>query len=134
MERDGGADCYRRFLRGDKSGLEELLALYKRALVLFIDGYVRDFALAEDIGVDVFFEKERIHSMDASASLIFSLLAALAQDESRSISENVRWGYMQRYAQGKHRLGNNRLLGYDMDAEGKLRPNQDAWIVQMAFE
>lgn len=56
MDRDDGIGCYRRFLAGDRSGLEELLALYRRALVLFVNGYVRDAALAEDIAIDVFFE------------------------------------------------------------------------------
>lgn len=56
MDRDDGISCYRRFLAGDRSGLEELLALYRRALVLFVNGYVRDAALAEDIAIDVFFE------------------------------------------------------------------------------
>ena len=140
---DGGrsglrAECrpeFQRLMTDARAGRIDLILVksisrFSRNLVE-CQGYVQEL---RSLGVDVFFEKERIHSMDASASLIFSLLAALAQDESRSISENVRWGYMQRYAQGKHRLGNNRLLGYDMDAEGKLRPNQDAWIVQMAFE
>ena len=140
---DGGrsglrAECrpeFQRLMTDARAGRIDLILVksisrFSRNLV-DCQGYVQEL---RSLGVDVFFEKERIHSMDVSASLIFSLLAALAQDESRSISENVRWGYMQRYAQGKHRLGNNRLLGYDMDAEGKLRPNQDAWIVQMAFE
>lgn len=56
MKEDRGIDCYRRFLAGDKEGLEELVAFYQRALLRFIDGYVHDAALAEDIEIDVFFE------------------------------------------------------------------------------
>lgn len=56
MGEDNGIGCYRRFLAGDKEGLEELVALYQRALIAFIDGYVRDEALAEDVEIDVFFE------------------------------------------------------------------------------
>lgn len=54
MGEDNGIGCYRRFLAGDKEGLEELVALYQRALIAFIDGYVRDKALAEDVEIDVF--------------------------------------------------------------------------------
>ena len=42
-------------------------------------------------GIDVFFEKEGISSMDPNAELIFTILCTTAQEESRSISENVRW-------------------------------------------
>ena len=64
---------------------------------------------------------------------IFSMMAAIAQDESRSISQNIRWGYEKRFAQGIHHMGNRRVLGYD-EVNGVLTPNEDAWIVRMAFE
>ncbi len=55
MDKRDGIACYRRFLAGDKSGLEDLLALYRRALLLFVNGFTRDFALAEDVVSEVFF-------------------------------------------------------------------------------
>ena len=84
--------------------------------------------------VEVLFEREGISSMDPSSDLIFSLLAAIAQDESRSISENVKWTVRKNFEKGIFRLGNNRVLGYDTDASGKLIPNRDAWMVRMAFD
>ena len=84
-------------------------------------------------GVEVRFEKERLSSLDASSEMIFSMMAAIAQDESRSISQNIRWGYEKRFAQGIHHMGNRRVLGYD-EVNGVLTPNEDAWIVRMAFE
>ena len=56
MDRKDGLGCYRRFLAGDKSGLEDLLALYRRALLLFVNEFTRDAALAEDVVSDVVFE------------------------------------------------------------------------------
>lgn len=61
------------------------------------------------------------------------MMAAIAQDESRSISQNIRWGYEKRFAQGIHHMGSNQVLGYD-EVDGVLTPNGDAWIVRMAFE
>ena len=84
-------------------------------------------------GVEVRFEKERLSSLDASSEMIFSMMAAIAQDESRSISQNIRWGYEKRFAQGIHHMGSNQVLGYD-EVDGVLTPNGDAWIVKMAFE
>ncbi|MBQ8323191.1 MAG: RNA polymerase sigma factor [Clostridia bacterium] len=51
---DNGIELYRRFLNGDERGLEELIALYQHGLLRFIYGYVRDFALAEDILQETF--------------------------------------------------------------------------------
>ena len=41
---------------------------------------------------EVYFEKENIHTMDAKGELMITIMSSLAQEESRSISENVRWG------------------------------------------
>ncbi len=83
--------------------------------------------------VEVRFEKEGISSLDPSAGFVFSLLAAVAQDESRSISENIRWRYANRFAKGDYNIGSNRIFGYD-SVDGKLTPNKDAWVVKRIFE
>lgn len=86
-------------------------------------------------GVEVRFERERISSFDPTSDFVFSLLSAVAQDESRSISENIRWYYRRRFERGEYCLGSNRILGYDTDPKTKkLVPNKDAWIVKLAFE
>ena len=84
-------------------------------------------------GVEVRFEREHLYTLDASVDMIFSMMAAIAQDESRSISENVKWSCQQRGARGVRRLGNNRVLGYD-EVNGQLVPNGNAWIIQKAFQ
>lgn len=53
---DNGASSYHRFLDGDESGLEELLNMYGDNLIYFINGYVKDVSLAEDIMEDTFME------------------------------------------------------------------------------
>ncbi len=88
----------------------------------------------KEIGVEVRFEREQISNMDPTADFIFSILAAVAQEESHSLSENMRWRYKLNFKKGIYRLGNNRILGYDMDKDGKLTPNLDAWIVSYIFD
>lgn len=83
-------------------------------------------------GVSIVFEKERIVSTDPSSSMILSLMAAIAQDESRSISDNVKWANRQRVKRGEYNLGNNRVLGYD-SIDGKPVPNKDAVIIRDIF-
>ena len=55
-------------------------------------------------------------------------------DESRSNSENHRWAIQRRFERGEYKLGNNQILGYDADENGKPVPNGDAWIVQRIFQ
>lgn len=84
-------------------------------------------------GVDVRFEKENLDTANPSCSMMLSFLSTIAQDESRSISENVRWGYRERFKRGEYNLGNNRILGYDC-VDGKLVPNQYAEGVRTIYE
>jgi len=82
--------------------------------------------------VFVRFEKENVNTSDFIAEFVFNLLSAVAQGESRSISDNIRWAHQERIKRGEYNLGNNRILGYDT-VDGKLVPNADAWIVQEIF-
>lgn len=83
-------------------------------------------------GCIVFFEKENIRTDDSTSSFVLSLMSAVAQNESHSISLNVEMGYRSRYQRGEYNLGNNRILGYDC-IRGKLVPNKDADIVRAVF-
>lgn len=76
-------------------------------------------------GVYVRFEKEGLDTANASSSMVFSFLSVIAQNEAKTISDNVKWGYRQRFQRGEYNLGNNRIFGYDTIG-GKLVPNKDA--------
>ena len=52
-------------------------------------------------GVEVYFEKENIYTLDSKGELLIAIMSSLAQEESRSISENVTWGMRKRFADGK---------------------------------
>lgn len=87
----------------------------------------------KEIGVEVCFEREGVSSFDPQADMIFNFLVAVAQEESKSISQNIRWSYEKLAEQGIRHLGNNRVLGYD-EVDGVLTPNEDAWVVRFIFE
>lgn len=82
--------------------------------------------------VTVEFERENLRTDDPTSSFIFSLMAAIAENESRSISENIRWGYQERFKRGEFNLGNNRILGYDT-VDGKLVPNKASNAVKLIY-
>jgi len=54
----------------------------------------------KEVGVGVIFEKENINTLDSKGEVLLSILSSLAQDESRSISENCTWGLRRRFEQG----------------------------------
>ena len=83
-------------------------------------------------GVEVKFEREQISTFDPQSEMIFNFLVTIAQEESKSISQNVRWAYERLAEQGIRHLGNNRVLGFD-EVEGTLTPNEDAWVVKLIF-
>lgn len=58
--------------------------------------------------------------MDAKGEVLLTILSSLAQDESRSISENSFWGIRRRFEQGKYKISTKRFLGYDYDKNDNI--------------
>lgn len=72
------------------------------------------------LNIAVYFEKENINTLDAKGEVLITIMAALAQQESESISANVRLGLQYRNQQGKVQVNTKWFLGYTKDEEGKL--------------
>ena len=69
-------------------------------------------------GIEVYFEKENIWTLDSKGELLITIMSSLAQEESRSISENVTWGQRKRFADGKVSLPYGQFLGYRKGDDG----------------
>lgn len=69
-------------------------------------------------GVEVYFEKENIYTLDSKGELLITIMSSLAQEESRSISENVTWGQRKRFADGKVSMPYKCFLGYKKGEDG----------------
>lgn len=94
--------------------------------------YVR---ILKEKGIAVYFEKENIDTLDTKGEVLLTILSSLAQDESRSISKNSRWGIVRRFQQGKVRVNHKKFMGYDKDENGELVINEkEAEIVRRVFE
>ena len=72
----------------------------------------------KEYGVECIFEKENIHTFDPKSSFILTIMTAMAENESMSISENVTWGMRQGFAQGKIALPYSHFLGYRKGEDG----------------
>ena len=87
----------------------------------------------KDMGVDVFFEEQNIHTMSADGELMLTILASYAQEESLSVSENCKWYWRQRMKQG-NMVGLRRMFGYDI-VGGVITVNPvEAAIVRSIFD
>lgn len=75
-------------------------------------------------GVECYFEKENISTFDGKGELLLTIMASVAQEESRSISENCVWGQRRRFADGKETVPFKRFLGYDRGENGELVINE----------
>ena len=69
-------------------------------------------------GVEIFFEKENIWTFDSKGELLITIMSSLAQEESRSISENTTWGWRKRFADGQINLPYKSFLGYRKGEDG----------------
>lgn len=94
--------------------------------------YVREL---KELGVGVIFEKEGINTLEGSGEVLLTILSSLAQDESRSISENTKWGLRKRYENGEYGISTKRFMGYEKGENGKLIINpKQAKVVKRIYE
>lgn len=88
----------------------------------------------KNLGIEIYFEKENIWTLDSKGELLITIMSSLAQEESRSISENVTWGHRKRFADGKAMLPFSNVLGFERGEDGQILVNKDqALIVKMIF-
>ena len=83
-----------------------------------VDSLVTIRKLKEN-GVECYFEKEGIYTFDGKGELLITIMSSLAQEESRSISENITWGQRKSFSDGKVHLPYKRFLGYEKGEDGR---------------
>lgn len=88
--------------------------------------YIRQL---KEKNIPVYFEKENINTMDAKGEVLLTIMAILAQQESQSLSQNVKLGFQYRYQQGQITVNHNRFLGYTKDEKGQLVIEPDEAVV-----
>ena len=83
------------------------------------------------LGVDVFFEEQNIHTMSADGELMLTILASYAQEESLSVSENMKWRIRRNFEEGKPWSG--LILGYRFQNGQFVVVPEEAEIVKRIF-
>jgi len=85
----------------------------------------------KNLGVDVFFEEQNIHTMSADGELMMTILASYAQEESRSASENQKWRIRANFKSGLP--WNGTILGYRIEDSVYVPLEEEAEVVRQVF-
>ena len=86
----------------------------------------------KELGVDVFFEEQNIHTLSANGEMVLTFLASYAQEESRSVSENQKWRVKKNFEAGLP--WNCTMLGYRHGTDGLVIEPKEKEAVALIFE
>jgi site-specific DNA recombinase len=89
----------------------------------------------KNIGVEVRFEKENIETMSGDGELMLTVLSSFAQEESKNVSDNLKWRVRRKFERGELMINTTRFLGYDKDEYGDLVINPaEAEIIKRIYK
>ena len=111
--------CFKRMIADALNGKIDLIVT--KSVSRFARNTVDSLTTVRDLkdkGVEVYFEKENIWTMDSKGEFLITIMSSIAQEESRSISENVTWGQRKRFADGKVSIPYKHFLGYKKGTDG----------------
>jgi len=84
--------------------------------------------------IAIFFEKEGVNTLESSGELLITILSSQAQEESRNLSENTRWGLVRRFENGIISVNHKKFMGYTKDENDELViVPEEAEIVRRIF-
>ena len=82
--------------------------------------------------IAIYFEKEHINTLESTGELLITILSSQAQEESRNISENVKWGLKRKYEKGEMLV--RRMVGYQKGIDGQLHIiPEEAEVVRLIY-
>ena len=85
--------------------------------------------------VAVVFEKEGINTPEGTGEILLTILSSFAQEESRNISENMRWSVIRRFEKGKVIVNHSKFMGYTKNKNGELIiVPKEAEVVKLVFQ
>lgn len=89
----------------------------------------------KDLDVEVIFENDNISTLSGEGELMLTVLSSFAEEESRSVSENIKWRVRRDFQRGKVHINTVRFFGYDKDGNGNLVINEkEALLVRRIFD
>lgn len=126
-------DEFKRMVADGKAGKFDLILI--KSIARYCRNTVDSLKTARELaacGVVIYFEKENLYSNNPKSELAFTIFSSFAQEESRSISDNVARGYRMKYKTGMAKI--RTAYGYASDGKGGLNIiPEEADIVKRIF-
>ena len=125
---------FQQMIKDAKHGLIDVILV--KSISRFARNAVDTQNIVHDLkahNVEVYFDEQKISSFNRNTEMMLNMMAVVAEHESKSISQNMRWAYQKLAEQGIRHLGNNTVFGYD-EIKGELVPNQNAEYVKIIFQ
>ena len=126
---------FKRMIRDARNGKIDLIIT--KSISRFARNTVDSLSITrylKNMGVEVYFEKENIHTFDPKGEFLLSILSSIAQEESRSISANVTWGMRKNMQNGKVSMAYSNFLGYRKGADGRPEVDpEEARIIRQIY-
>ena len=85
------------------------------------------------LGIEVRFEREHINSLSADGEVMLSILASFAQEESTSLSNNIKWVFQKKFREGQIHSRHS-TLGYRWEGDKMVIVPEEAEIVRFIFD
>ena len=92
--------------------------------------YVKEL---KKLNVNVYFTKENINSMDEKSEFIFTVLSSLAEEESKSISTNLKWSFKKKFEKGEPMFPYTKFLGFNVINKKVVVVLKEALIIKEIF-
>ncbi len=93
--------------------------------------YIREL---KELGIGIYFETQNIDTMTGGGDILITILAAIAEQESRNMSENIKWAFQKKFQEGEVHLVTSTFLGYDRDKDKNIIINEEqAKIVRRIY-
>lgn len=127
-------DSFMKMIKDAKLGIFDLI------IIKDVSRFARDIEITthfirelQECGVGVYFENQNISTYDPNSSLMLSLYATFAQEESIKISASVKFGYRKAIKNG-HVLGSSNITGYKKDNCKLVIVEEEAKLIRRIFE
>ena len=127
-------DDFNRMIRDAKAGLFDFIIT--KEISRFSRSTLDSIKYTQELlehGVGVYFQNDNINTLDTDSEFRLVIMAGVAQDEVRKLSERLKFGFRQAIKNG-HVLGNDKLYGYDKKDCVLTINEEEAKIVRIIFD
>ena len=94
---------------------------------------MKNIKLLKQYGTEVYFEKENLYSFDSTTEMFLTIIASVAEEETRTVSQNTKWAIKKSFEGGRPKL--DRVLGYNVvDKYDFIINEKEAKIIKLIFK